>query len=195
MSSCEAAMLRRRDVLQGRGERLGVETDLHGDLAQRRLTHDVPAALVVRVLDAAQHRQGLVRIERLRGEHGGDHGARLEHEVGVEQQPVQVRLAVRLAAHLPHARVGLLNVTAHVLRQPRRLRPQAARMHAQREPVDFRCGPDERLRAVAPTAQRIVDVMQHRVHEARHLTPVNTARASAHRFTFASRGIAYHREA
>ena len=81
------------------------------------------AALVVRVLNAAQHRQRFRRVERLRREHGGDDGPRLEHELGIEQQAVQIRLTVRLAAHLPDARVGLRDVAARVLGQARRLRP------------------------------------------------------------------------
>ena len=150
-----------------------VEPDLHRDVGEHFALDDAPALLVVRVLDAAQHRQRLGAIDRLRREHRGGRRPRIEHHRGVEQQAVVILAPETLAAHLRDPLIGLSDVEARRLRQLRRLGPERAAVQIELDVGHLRRGPHQGLGAVAPAAERIINIVQRRAHSSISMLPTS----------------------
>jgi hypothetical protein len=159
------------------GEGRAIEPNRHRNVDQRRFLDHTAALFVMGMLYSSEHRQRLGRIDRLRRQHGSDDWTRIEHPIGVEQQARQVWRAERLAALLRDPGIRLLYVTSCPFGEARRLRPQRTGVQPKLEPGDTGRRPRERLGAIAPAAQRIVDVMQYGVHRSRHLAHRNCAGA------------------
>jgi hypothetical protein len=136
-----------------------------GNFSQNLRLDNATAVHIVRPLNGAQHRQRPGRIEFGGGEHGCRGWTGFERHRRVEQQALQISRTEDLSAHGRDAAIGLLYVTSGLFRQAGRGRPEATGMQPDLEALDGFRGSDQRLRTVAPAAERIVDVVQNNIHE------------------------------
>lgn len=167
----------RAQRLAGAGvERLGealAKPQFGTQLEQHRTLGDTPALDVVGTLDPRQHRRAEA-VERFGGKHGGGRRGRVEYRAGVAQQAVEVVLAERLAGQLGDPQVMGHHVVAQTGadRLAVGIGHHAAAMQAYVQTRHLAGGGEQRRGAVAPAAERIVEVMQGEVvHLGLHETP------------------------
>ena len=167
----------RAQRLAGAGvERLGealAKPQFGTQLEQHRTLGDTPALDVVGTLDPRQHRRAEA-VERFGGKHGGGRRGRVEYRAGVAQQAVEVVLAERLAGQLGDPQVMGHHVVAQAGadRLAVGIGHHAAAMQAYVQTRHLAGGGEQRRGAVAPAAERIVEVMQGEVvHLGLHETP------------------------
>lgn len=113
-------------------------------------------------------------VERFGGKHGGGRRGRVEYRAGVAQQAVEVVLAERLAGQLGDPQVMGHHVVAQTGadRLAVGIGHHAAAMQAYVQTRHLAGGGEQRRGAVAPAAERIVEVMQGEVvHLGLHETP------------------------
>ncbi len=167
---------RRSGSQRRRDERLGealAKPQFGTQLEQHRTLGDTPALDVVGTLDPRQHRRAEA-VERFGGKHGGGRRGRVEYRAGVAQQAVEVVLAERLAGQLGDPQVMGHHVVAQTGadRLAVGIGHHAAAMQAYVQTRHLAGGGEQRRGAVAPAAERIVEVMQGEVvHLGLHETP------------------------